>query len=126
MITPALYFSELKRNGFRFSTNSQVRSPAEYWGTARRRTISRYVASRNINGHLISIDGDVHIVDDTVCVSAVVYLTSTLLQTIKPLIEVPTFSNVTAEELEEILRFVRVAHSLGQCTDYEVINGGKV
>ena len=126
MITPTNYFSKLKRNGFRFSTNSQVRSPAEYWGTARRRTISRYVASRNVNGHIIAVDGDVHIVDEDVCVSAIVRLTSTLLQTINPLIEVPTFSSVTVEELAEILRFVRVAHSLGTCTDYEVINGGKV
>lgn len=126
MITPNYYFSELKRNGFRFSTNSQVRSPAEYWGTARRRTISRYVASNNINGHLISIDGDVHVVDEDVCVSAKINLTNTLLQVLNPLIEVPTFSSVTAEEFAEILHFVRVAKSLGACTDYEVINGGKV
>ncbi len=126
MITPEHYFTELKRVGFRIRTESRIRLPGDYWGTARRRTIAVYVASKNINGHLVAIDGDVHVVDDDVFVSAVVYLTSTLLQTAKPLIEVPTFSSVTEDELGEIFRFIQIAEGLGPCTDYELVNGGKL
>lgn len=126
MITPEHYFTELRREGFRIRAESRIRLPGDYWGTVRRRTISVYVASRNINGHLVAIDGDVHVVDEDVFVSAVIYLTSTLLRTAKPLIEVPTFSSVTEEELGEIFRFTRIAEGLGMCTDYELVNGGKL
>jgi len=126
MLSPTLYFRELKRVGFRVRSESRIRSPDDYWGTSRRRTVSTYVASYNFKGHIIAIDGDVHLIGDDLHVSARILFTSSLLQAINPLIEMPTFSSVTAEELDDIFRFVNVAQGQGVCTDYELVNGGKL
>ena len=112
---PKYYFDELREIGFRVQLEKRRDR------TRREGTLQNYLASVGVNGHLISISGEVYVLaEEGLLISAAIYITKTLRAKLsKPAPFV--VHRVDQVTLDDLRRFCMVASSLDPCTDIKAV-----
>jgi hypothetical protein len=119
-LSPNQFFDSLRHSGFRVRTSCRVKPATLTKGTTKRRSISHYVASKKVNGHIVTVVGDIHVIGDDTHISAAITMTSTIRKLANVTRSLDT-SSIEVDDLLDIITYGKLADKLPECHDYTIL-----